>query len=322
MLRLAISYENRLGRNDGNPLYVFSALKRRQERGELEIDHVIPDPLAKLDLLGKYDMWLSVDWGEDGLTGLLPYKPVYPPGKPLVYWASDTHIANGQPGDSYPYRLACAKQADIVFVAQKQAVEMMKRDGIANPIWLPHAVETIAYCDIDSVQYDKGCYTPIGEPKPYDFLTKKYDVCFVGHVNSGNRVDFLDRMFKEFPNFFFGQRLFNEAAEIYAKSKIVLNIAMTDDINMRCFEVLGSKSFLLTNWLPTIEELGFKDGVNCALYRTLDEAVEKAKFYMEHDGERERITQAGYEFVLANHTIDHRVSIILEEIKKLSLVTA
>jgi len=308
MLRLAVYFENRLGRNDGNPLYILSCLKRRQDKSLLEVDHLIPDPEnGRLKNFGTYDAHLWIDWGEDALAGILPYKPVFPPGKPLIYWASDTHINNGIQGDSYPYRLECAKQADVVFVAQKQAVEKMKMDGVPNPIWLPHAVELSAYCDVDSIQFKKGSNGAYdGTPKPYNFLTKKYDVGFVGHVNSENRIEFLDRMFREFPNFFWGQRLFNDCAEIYAKSKISLNISMTDDINMRCFEILGSKSLLLTNWLPTIEELGFQDGINCALYKNLDEAIEKARYYIEHEDERDRVAQAGYEFVSSQHTIDHR----------------
>lgn len=314
MLRIAVAFENRLGRNDGNPLFTFASLKRRQEKNELEVDHIIPDPGAKLEMLGMYDAYIWVDWGEDGLTGILPYKPVYPPGKPLVYWASDTHIHDA----SYQYRLECARQADIVFCAQKRAVDEFKRDGIQNPIWLPHAVEPLAYCDSDSAEFEKGVFISKQISKPYEFLSKKYDVAFVGHINSANRIEALDRIFKEFPNFFYGKRLFNQAAEIYARSKIVFNISMTDDVNMRCFEVLGSKSFLLTNWLPTIEELGFEDGKTCALYRTLDEAVEKARYYIEHEDERQKIVEAGHELAMSRHTIDHRVDIMLQEIKKLS----
>ena len=123
----------------------------------------------------------------------------------------------------------------------------------------------------------------------------------------------------EFPDFFFyGQRRFNEAAEKYAQSKICFNISMEDDLNMRTFEVMGSGSFLLTNWIPTIEDL-FTDGKHLVLYRSLDEMVEKAKYYLAHDEERERIAQAGYEEVMANHTIDKRVDKILEAANHLQL---
>lgn len=327
MLRIANYVENRLGRSDGNPLYVQACLKRMQyyigiHAGKganqelagwfadgkedesarasakalyekindmMEIDHFIPH--GDLKPFGEYDAHLWVDWGEDGLKGVLPYTPIECP-KPMIYWASDTHIQTPT-SDSYPYRLSMAKKADIVFCAQKRGMEEMKRDGVANPIWLPHAVEPQAY------------------PK-FDLLSKKYDVCFVGHVNSKNREDALDRMFSEFPNFYYGQQLFEAAARKYAETKVVFNISMADDLIMRVFEVMATGSFLLTNWVPTIEEL-FEDGKHLVLYKTLDEAVDKAKYYIAHDEEREKIAQAGYEHVIKNHTIQHRVNRILSE---------
>jgi O-antigen biosynthesis protein len=289
LLRLAIYYESRLGRNDGNPLYVWASLKRMQEKGLVDVDHLAPT--GDLAQFGKYDAHVWVDWGEDGLRGILPYEPIFPPGKPLVYWASDTHLG-------YDYRLQCAKQADIAFFAQKRGVEDAKRDGVANPLWLPHAVEPIAY------------------PK-FDLASKQYDVCFVGHINSGNRVNALDKLFKTYPNFYYGQRLFEEASRKYAESKIVFNISMVDDLNMRTFEAMASGSMLMTNWIPTIEE-HFEDGKHLVLYRNDDEMVEKARYYLEHDEERERIAQAGYEEVMKNHTIDKRVETMLSAIKEMN----
>lgn len=261
----------------------------------LRIDHLRPNGDVKP--YGKYDLNLWVDWGEDALKGVLPYEPTNCP-KPMAYWASDTHIQIGNT-DSYPYRLSMAKKADFVFCAQKRAVEQMKSDGIENPIWLPHAVEPLAY------------------PR-FNFASKEYDVCFVGHINSGNRIDALDKLFKEIPNFWYGQRLFEQAAEIYGRSKIVFNISMTDDINMRTFEAMATGSFLLTNWIPTIEEL-FEDGKHLVLYRNEEEMIEKAKYYLEHEDEREKIAKAGCEEVLKNHTFKNRVMKILQEV---SLVKA
>jgi Glycosyl transferases group 1 len=335
MFRIANYYESRLGRNDGNPLYVQACLKRMQYCGNIvagrppddsllpwfgtidgktwqadkyaraftekfhaeykdtfEVDHVYPT--GDLKPFGEYDLNIHVDWGEDGLTSVLPYKPIDTP-HPFAYWASDTHINNGIPGDSYPYRLSVAKKADFVFVAQERAQEEFKRDGV-DAIWLPHAVEPLAY--------------PKGE-----LLTKKYDVCFVGHINTKNREDALDRLFSTFPNFYYGQDLFEGVANKFNQSKIVFNIAMTDDINMRCFEALATGSFLLTNWIPTIEKI-FEDGKHLVLYRSLDEMVDKAKYYLAHDDEREKIAQAGYEHVIKNHKIQNRVDVMLSEFMK------
>lgn len=291
-MRIAIYYDNITGRNDGNPLYVWNALKRMQEASDgklVEVDHLAP--MANVTDHGRYDAHLWVDWGEDGLTSLIPYKLIDCP-RPAIYWASDTHLG-------YDYRLSMAKKADHVFVAQKRAQEEFKRDGVEAE-WLPHAFEPQAYPKID-------------------VALKKYDVCFIGHINSQNRIDALDRLFKEFPNFFYGQRLFEEAAEKFSESKIVFNISMLDDINMRVFEAMGTGSFLLTNWIPTIEEL-FEDGKHLVLYRSAEEMADKAKYYLAHDSERERIAAAGYEEVMAKHTIQHRVDRMLDVAEKKLLV--
>lgn len=329
MLRIGNYFESRLGRNDGNPLYVQACLKRmqyhldiaagRQPNNDLlpwfgtadgksykkdpraevsakeffkkygdsfEIDHIYPT--GDLSMFGTYDLNVHVDWGEDGLTGFLPYKPLDTP-HPMAYWASDTHLG-------YPYRLEMAKRADFAFCAQKQAVEDMKRDGVANPIWLPHAVEPMAY------------------PKQEKF-TKNYDVCFIGHVNSVNREEALDRLFSAFPNFDYGQALFEKCAERIGNSKIGFNIAMKDDINMRCFETMATGTMLLTDRISHIEEL-FEDKKHLVIYDGLDDMVEKAKYYLAHDEEREAIAQAGYEEVMTKHTIQHRIDVILNEFMK------
>lgn len=331
MLRIANYHESRLGRNDGNPLYVTACLKRMQYYGGIlaglganqdiynrwwpydakddhaekaakdlfekhheviEVDHLYPT--GEIKAFGTYDLNMHVDWGEDAVASLLPYTPIELP-HPMAYWASDTHIQT-KDTDSYPHRLGVAKKADLVFCAQKRAVEQMKADGISNPIWLPHAVEPMAW------------------PKT-EIATKKYDVCFVGHVNNKLREDALDRLFSVFPNFYYGQALFEEAARKFCESKIVFNISMSDDINMRTFEAMATGSFLLTNWIPTIEEL-FEDGKHLVLYRSLDEMIDKATYYLAHDEEREKIAQVGYDEVMAKHKIQDRVNVILAEFLK------
>lgn len=327
MLRVANFHESRF-RNDGNPLYVTACLKRMQYYGGIlagigankelhdrwwpfdakdeyaekaakdllekhndvvEVDHFYPT--GDLVPFGTYDLNLHIDWGEDALANFLPYKPIDTP-HPLAYWASDTHINNGLDGDSYPHRLAMAKKADFVFCAQKRAVGEFRRDGIANPIWLPHAAEPMAW------------------PKT-DMASKRYDVCFVGHVNNKLREDALDRLFSEFPNFYYGQAQFENAARKFCESKIVFNIAMTTDINMRVPEALSTGSFLLTNRIEYIEEL-YEDKKHLVLYDGFDDMIEKARYYLSHDKEREAIAEAGHKHFLANHTIQHRVNVILE----------
>lgn len=295
--RVASYYENRLGRNDGNPLYVTNVLKRDYV-GRVEYHHLLPDPGAPAGPLGRFDLSLWVDWGEDALKGVLPYEPLIPP-RPSAYWASDTHLG-------YDYRAEWAKHFDHVFVAQRDDAARMRA------VWLPHAVEPQAYNPAGTYARSTEEALRFGQVQ----RLKRWDLSFVGHLNDPTRVDALDRLFREFPNSWWGSmrtgRVFERAADVYTQSRIVFNHAINHDLNMRVFEALATRSCLLTPEVPGQHELGLEDGVHLVTYRDLDEAVEKARYYLAHEDERERIAVAGYHEVIAKHTFARRVTRILE----------
>lgn len=288
--RVAIYYSTHYGRNDGAPLYYFNVLKN-----QLKFDTVHLMPEGDTSSFGKFDLHFWVDWGEDGL----PWKEWEIPkdGGKTIYVASDTHLGRD-------YRMNKAKKFDYAFFNQKDAAEE------AGGVWLPHAAEPQAYPKIDIIQ--------------------KYDVGFVGHVqetdnyNGITRVDALDRLFKEFPNFYYGSRnpaypevnLFEDAAKKFSLSRVVFNISIKDDLNMRFAEVLMTGSFLLTNWIPILkdleEEYGVKENVHYVTYRTLDEMVEKSQYYLDHEEEREKIAEAGYKIAIEKMTYKNRIEKILE----------
>lgn len=292
--KAAIYYHVCFGRNDGPPLYYFNQLRKRED---LEVFHLVPQ--GDISKFGPMDYHFWVDYGEDGLPVDHDWKIPDDGGK-TIYIASDTHLDNG-------YRLNRARDFDYVFFNQKDATETFNTPKNLSH-WLPHAAEPQAY--------------------PHYEILKKWDICFIGHMqktknyNNLTRLDSLDRMFKEFPNFYFGFRhpafpgknMFEDAAKKFCQSKIVFNISIKDDINMRVFETMATGSFLLTNWLPTLDEL-FEDGKHLVTYRTIDEAIEKAHYYLEHEEEREKIALAGMEEVLSKHTYAKRLDTIFSIIE-------
>lgn len=275
-MKVCTFYESRLGRNDGPPLYWTNAMKKVG----IEVTHLSSRNIPK----DKFDSYLWVDWGEDALSGVLPYAPIDVSSLDnTIYIASDTHLG-------FEYRVTKAEQFSKVYVNQQEAVDQFAERGItAN--WLPHAVEPQAYPDV-----------PIG--------IKKYDVCFVGFVSFIKRAEFLDPIFKEFPNFYYGQHFFEEAAEIYRQSKIVLNTSATDDINMRFFEGWATGSFTLSEYVPSLVDLRLPVDIDMITYKNTDDAKEKISHYISNmDGALERI-EISYkmkEWVLKNHTYEERV---------------
>ena len=207
-----------------------------------------------------------------------------------------------------------AKLFTWVCVAQKAAIEQFKADGVEAPIeWLPHAVEPDCYNPLSA-----ATFTDVAREQAQVTRTiKDYDVGFVGYLTFPERIEFLDLVFKGIQaqgrTFWYASRFFEDAARIFTHSRIVLNQAIRGDVNMRVFEVLATRSFLLTPAVPSLDEL-FTDGVHLVTYRDGDVAdcLEKIAYYADREDERERIAEAGYREVLAKHTFKHRVARMLE----------
>jgi hypothetical protein len=112
---------------------------------------------------------------------------------------------------------------------------------------------------------------------------------------------------------------FEEMAEVYRRSKIVVNIARDDfpqDANMRAFEAMAAGS-LLINRIPTeLTEIGFQEGVHFVGYTDPKVIASLAGRYLSDETARRRITEAAREKVLREHTYDCRVSSLVEMIEK------
>lgn len=291
-MRIASYYPDvqTVGRNDGGPLYHTYIL--RQLFGQDVVTHLFP--AKNVTPSAKFDLHYWVDHGEDalGFTDLVCPKP-------NVYVSSDTHLG-------FEYRLQKAREFDWVFCNQHKAQEEFIEKGIPEDKchWLPHAFDPMAY---SPGVFNKNTNKWLTEA----YVPKKYDICFVGNLNDRNRVDHLDVLFKEFPNSFWCTRRFHDAAEVFNHSRIVFNVSSRKELNMRVFETLGSRAFLLTDRIPESEDV-FKENTHYVAYNDHTEMVNKARYYLNHEAEREQIAQAGYREAISKHTYLHRVKKVLD----------
>jgi len=222
----------------------------------------------------KADVYLMID---DGI-------PYHLNASPLIYWAIDTHV-------DMATCLTKAKHADIIFAAQKDGAKELAELSGKEVTWLPLA------CD-PMVHYEPG------------FVDKKYDICFVGTVGLepqfSERLDFLESMFAKY-EFYHGNRFFKECTQKYAESKIVLNYAIKDDINMRVFEAMASGSLLITNEVPHLHAL-FPD---LPTFQDTEGAMALVDYYLQHEEEREKLARELQKEAL-KHTYYKRVEKIME----------
>jgi hypothetical protein len=76
--------------------------------------------------------------------------------------------------------------------------------------------------------------------------------------------------------------------------------------NLRLYEATGVGTCLLTDWKPNLPEL-FEPDTEVVTYRSAEEAIDKARYLLDHESERQRIAEAGQRRTLRDHTIARRV---------------
>lgn len=82
---------------------------------------------------------------------------------------------------------------------------------------------------------------------------------------------------------------------VFNASRINLNISLRSihsGVPLRVMDIMAAGGFLLSNYQPEIAEL-FKEDKEVVLFRSLEEAITKIKYYLEHEDERLSISLAG-----------------------------
>lgn len=92
---------------------------------------------------------------------------------------------------------------------------------------------------------------------------------------------------------------YTEMPKVFQNSRINLNASLRSIVNgipLRCLDIMGCHGLLLTNYQKDFDD-HFEDEKNLLFFTCAEEALEKAKFYLEHEDLRVKIAEAGYETV-------------------------
>lgn len=141
-------------------------------------------------------------------------------------------------------------------------------------------------------------------------LDKTHSIGFCGNiVNRGRYLNALDKFGLKRDIFVIGEDMV-KAVNSY---KMHFNFNICGDINYRNFETIGCGTMLLTNFDSQYEKLGFIDNVNCVLYTSMNDLVEKVEYIIGNDEEINRIARNGYELA-KDHTYIVRMQQLLKRI--------
>ena len=195
---------------------------------------------------------------------------------PKVFFAIDTHLVNFLPW---------IQSAGI------GAIAFNNRDDIAKyPVrgfWLPYASSSIHHMT-------------------NEIVPKTHDVLFVGG-STPERKELCARFSIPMVSAF-GP----EYVRTMKSAKICFNKSISYDLNSKYFEIMGSGTFMLTNYNQSVVDI--IPEVEACMYRSDDEIGDKIKYFLEHEEERERIAAKLLSIVKEHHTWESRCRTILSAV--------
>ena len=140
-----------------------------------------------------------------------------------------------------------------------------------------------------------------------ELLSERYDI----HLYTRDTEQVPEGV-KRFPEI-----IVDESQKIFYSSKINLNITLrsiASGVPLRIFDVMGVGGFMLSNWQEEIPEL-FVENKEIVTYKTPEELIDKADYYLKHENERVRIGVNGYLKVKEQHTFEQRINKIISIIQ-------
>ena len=138
-------------------------------------------------------------------------------------------------------------------------------------------------------------------------------VVFIGSVLTNqyhaNRWTIIEHIKKEFDvDVIFGERNTSDQDHIYKNTPISLAISPQayGYTSNRLYNILASGGFCLTLYFPGIEDL-FENKKHLVWFKTKEEALELAKYYINNPKEIDKIAKQGHQEYLKKHTAKHRL---------------
>ncbi|RAP74348.1 glycosyltransferase [Paenibacillus montanisoli] len=266
----------------------------------LEEETHINDVINSLNLTPDFIFFDDVLWNKP-LHGLKDVK--IPKG--ILFW-------DIQREQDIFRRFVHENHIDLVFSFYRDAFKGFYPELLHKFRWLPN------YVDIEEFQdYQQN--------KEIDFL-----LMGAIHEETYPLRDKIAREMKGYPGFVHyehpGYRNYEEEEEAQTRVGKYFSMAInkakmffTDDSCYqfpiaKYFEVPASKTLLLASGSKELEDLGFIDGVTFVEING-DNYLEKALYYLQHEEERNAITERGYRMVRERHTTQIRAKEFIQHIR-------
>lgn len=115
----------------------------------------------------------------------------------------------------------------------------------------------------------------------------------------------------------------DEMVRLYSQTKVSLGFSSCGEthrggerilqVRLRDFEAPASGAFYLVEYTDELAEF-FEPDREMVFYRSVEDLADKARYYLRHEDERERIRRAGYRRAIAEHTWQKRFAQVFREL--------
>jgi len=208
--------------------------------------------------------------------------------------------------DTYTYtgrRIKWSMLFDYSLLFHSGFEDEFRDAGHPRPLTSPHAVDPDFF--------------------PEEKAQRLLEISMVGRTDGRlykSRREILSQLSTSFRmNEWWREHSYQELADVYRHSKIVVNIGRDDypfDTGLRFAEAMAAGALFLTLQPGQLPHLGFENGNHFVGYRRASEIADLARFYLSNEPLRRRIAEAGREKVLREYTYDCRVKALLEKVRQ------
>jgi spore maturation protein CgeB len=252
------------------------------------------------------------------------------PSTVLIGYNNDDPFGPGQPAYLWRHFLRALPSYDLVLAYRPRNVDEFLNAGarrveLLRSWYVPERHHPLTLSTADQSLYGS-------------------DVVFVGHYEPDGRLEMLEalaqaglsvRIFgpgKGFKGFEWDSVLANSPTSLkrlvpirlvwneeYVKALCGSKIALCflsklnrDTYTRRCFEIPATKTLMLSEYSDDLATL-FAEGSEAEFFRSIDQIVNKAKYYVEHPDRRLDVAAAGFRRVVADgHDVQSRMQQVLQ----------
>lgn len=208
------------------------------------------------------------------------------PSAPIILYNTDQRTS------PFPHIVEKAAEIDWLFLTGGgEILRTYHRHGIRNAAFLPNMVDTSLGATEDPAWESNILFTGSehGEPDR---------AALIRHLIAHTDI----KVYRAF-----GQRTImgRDYLQAVGNTKIGIDISAYPNVSKylsdRVVHYLGCGTFALTRSVPSIETL-FVPGKEIEVFTDKDECLDKIRYYLAYDGERQRIAKSGFEAVRLRFT--------------------